>query len=864
LATNNKNFKVKNGLDVYGNISAMASSGDEGGEIFLNKAVTNTTITGGVTIDVYQNKLRFFEQGGSARGAYIDLTATSAGVSTNLLTGGGGSSFTDSAGLAATLSDETGFSTGAKAVFSISPTITGTANINNLTISSGGQSTSTLTGALVIDGGIGLNGNIYAGGNLVLTGDLTVNGNTTTLNTATLDVEDNIITVNSGVTGSPTLNGGLEINRGTSNDVSILWNETYDYWTMTNDGTNYLPLSQQTTIYLNNSTGSTIAALTPVYVSSVDVSTNTSYMSPVASTGSPAIGITRGSVSTGSGGWVITSGMIEGIDTSSLADVTYYYVSATGTLTTTAPATGIQKLLFCIKSSATVGKLYILPSSGERTSYQAYNSNLASIAALTADGIIRKTSGTWAMDSATYLTSAVTSITAGTGLSGSTITSTGTIALATAYGDTTNPYASKTANYVLASPTGTAGVPTFRALLAADIPTLGNITNSGAIGSTANLVAVTTTSGVLTTATATSQSATTFLRGDLSWVTPTDTNFYPTAFAWTAGTTSGPTGSLTGTGMSAVSYAAIPSANDTTASGIVTTTTQTFGGAKTFSSNITVPGIATSVTAGTFSIADTGLTGTLNIGGAVAGNINIGSSSSTTVIAGNLTVNGTTTTINATTLSVDDINIELGSVTTPTDTTASGGGITLKGATDKIISWATTAGTGNTNTGYWTSTENLNLSGTSKAYFINGVSVLNANTLGSGITASSLTSLGTLASLNVDTVNFDTFSTSAFTNANGTTIQNVAVETVSYRTAEYIVQCTDTTGAKYRSSKIMVLLTSATTAEITEYAILESSANVLPITFTITAATSFVTLKGQFSSAPTNTVTVKVMRIGMT
>jgi hypothetical protein len=56
-------------------------------------------------------------------------------------------------------------------------------------------------------------------------------------------------------------------------------------------------------------------------------------------------------------------------------------------------------------------------------------------------------------------------------------------------------------------------------------------------------------------------------------------------------------------------------------------------------------------------------------------------------VAGHLTVNGTTTTINSTTLSVDDKNIEMGSVATPSDTTADGGGLTLKGATDKTISW---------------------------------------------------------------------------------------------------------------------------------------------------------------------------------
>jgi hypothetical protein len=79
----------------------------------------------------------------------------------------------------------------------------------------------------------------------------------------------------------------------------------------------------------------------------------------------------------------------------------------------------------------------------------------------------------------------VTSITAGTGLSGGTITTSGTIALATGYGDTLNPYASKTANYVLAAPNGSAGVPVFRALVAADIPTLNQNTTGNAATATA-------------------------------------------------------------------------------------------------------------------------------------------------------------------------------------------------------------------------------------------------------------------------------------------------------------------------------------------------------------------------------------------
>jgi hypothetical protein len=77
-------------LSVNAKISVLSSSGDEGGEIFLARPQSNTTLNGGVTIDVYQNRIRFFEQGGSARGAYIDLTQANTGADSNLLTGGAG------------------------------------------------------------------------------------------------------------------------------------------------------------------------------------------------------------------------------------------------------------------------------------------------------------------------------------------------------------------------------------------------------------------------------------------------------------------------------------------------------------------------------------------------------------------------------------------------------------------------------------------------------------------------------------------------------------------------------------------------------------------------------------------------------
>jgi hypothetical protein len=112
-------------------------------------------------------------------------------------------------------------------------------------------------------------------------------------------------------------------------------------------------------------------------------------------------------------------------------------------------------------------------------------------------------------------------------------------------------------------------------------------------------------------------------------------------------------------------------------------------------------------------------------------------------VSGNLTVSGTTTTINTANLTIDDPNIELNAIASPTNANADGGGITLKGATDKTLSWdlATLA---------WKSSENINIAGgVGTSYKIAGTNVLTATTLGSGVTASSLTSVGTLSGLGV-------------------------------------------------------------------------------------------------------------------
>ena len=81
--------------------------------------------------------------------------------------------------------------------------------------------------------------------NATITTNLTVQGTTTTVNTATLSVSDNKVILNSDVTGTPSLNASFEVERGSSTNTAIRWNESTDQWEQTRDGSSYtvLPVS---------------------------------------------------------------------------------------------------------------------------------------------------------------------------------------------------------------------------------------------------------------------------------------------------------------------------------------------------------------------------------------------------------------------------------------------------------------------------------------------------------------------------------------------------------------------------------------------------------------------------------------------
>lgn len=124
------------------------------------------------------------------------------------------------------------------------------------------------------------------------------------------------------------------------------------------------------------------------------------------------------------------------------------------------------------------------------------------------------------------------------------------------------------------------------------------------------------------------------------------------------------------------------------------------------------------------------------------------------VIQGNLTVNGTSTIINSTTLTVDDKNIVLADGAA-NNAAADGAGVTIySGDGNKTFNWVNS-------TSSWTSSENIDIA-SSKTYKINGTTVLTNNTLGSEVTSSSLTSLGTVLDLNVGHLNITEYTISAY------------------------------------------------------------------------------------------------------
>ena len=187
-------------------------------------------------------------------------------------------------------------------------------------------------------------------------------------------------------------------------------------------------------------------------------------------------------------------------------------------------------------------------------------------------------------------------------------------------------------------------------------------------------------------------------------------------------------------------------------------------------------------------------------------------------VTGDLTVQGTTTTIDTTTLLVKDKNIEMGVVTTPSDVTADGGGITLKGTTDKTINWIDA-------TDAWTFSEHVNIA-SGKEYRIAGTSVLNATTLGANVVNSSLTSVGTISTgvWNGTAIATNYIGDDAVTAAK---LANTAVTAGSYTAADITVDAQGriTAAANGEISTAEIANSAVTSAKIADGTIVDGDVN---------------------------------------
>ena len=185
-------------IELTGDVTGTVSGVDGGGDVTIATTVAANSVALGT----------------DTTGNYVNDVTAGTGV-TVTHTPAEGSSPTVAIGQAVGTTDDVTFNT---VTADLTGNVTGnvTGNITGNVTSTGANTMASLTTT----------------GNVVVGGDLTISGTTTTVNTETINLADNQIVLNSNEAGTPTQNGGIEIERGTATNKTLVWDEAVDKWTV--------------------------------------------------------------------------------------------------------------------------------------------------------------------------------------------------------------------------------------------------------------------------------------------------------------------------------------------------------------------------------------------------------------------------------------------------------------------------------------------------------------------------------------------------------------------------------------------------------------------------------------------------------